>query len=79
MPHFTDREQEAGTEAADNFSTSWKLASYLTLLGGSVTPKFRRCQGPPGVSGESDVAISLTKCFLPAQRGRRAWALSSHA
>lgn len=39
-------------EQAANFSTSWKLASYLTLLGGSVTPKFRRCQGPPGVSGE---------------------------
>lgn len=38
-------------QAADNFSTSWKLASYLTLLGGSVTPKFRRCRAHQGVSG----------------------------
>lgn len=58
-------------QAADNFSTSWKLASYLTVLGGSVTPKFRSCQCPPGVSGEKPSHFPYQ--MLPAcpERGGR--------
>lgn len=65
VPHLVQEQREAGAavpisqtgnkrqeQAADNFSSSWKPVSCLAVLGGSVTPKFRSCQCPPGLSGE---------------------------
>lgn len=47
---YSTREQRQ-EQAADNFSTSWKLASYLTLLGGSVL-NHEDARAHQGVSGE---------------------------
>lgn len=54
-------------QAADNFSSSWKLVSCLTVLGAVsvLNSDHASAHQGPQVSG---VVISLTKHFLPAQR-----------